>query len=481
MSEYPLRIAPDEPEIPEPLDEPEIPEPIDEPEIPEPLVDEDPDDLDALGGGGGGSESRAAGGNASSPASPPAGTPPETSGSLPVLRVPTPQGPVTPKPATTPTTTPRMTTTTTLTPFTELVCTVSGYWLFMFPPDGLCHYLFYWDVVVFRKTIQDVDGSHYWEKFKDKTARLKKTSGGISFDSRVVAASIIRSVEKELEYLATINIKHYGVLSMLATREEAHDLLQHTKALLQKLKTIQGNDITKRMILAMGLYDYGSQGEYYSFFTNLLKEAVDTSKADTVIAISSVGWLYNSSRCELTPPSVWDTSALPGLASTLGRRYPDLRRHAALMSKHQSNFDLKVKMGLSFELSTLAYTVFQHWQALNVAMIHSECYSLSTASFAFVPCKNTLRSTRGLVHPDVSIAILDDAPRILLFEDEDTLQKKCRDLLKPSTDLRPNMVMLLFNVHLGGISDLNHCGSSDPLRADPFWRVRVVKKTLNIT
>ncbi|XP_070381090.1 uncharacterized protein [Dermacentor albipictus] len=408
MSQYPLRIAPDEPEIPEPLDaleipepldepeipepldEPEIPEPIDEPEIPEPLVDEDPDDLDALGGGGGGSESRAAGGNASSPASPPAGTPPETSGSLPVLRVPTPQGPVTPKPATTPTTTPRMTTTTTLTPFTELVCTVSGYWLFMFPPDGLCHYLFYWDVVVFRKTIQDVDGSHYWEKFKDKTARLKKTSGGISFDSR-------------------------------------------------------------------------------------------TSKADTVIAISSVGWLYNSSRCELTPPSVWDTSALPGLASTLGRRYPDLRRHAALMSKHQSNFDLKVKMGLSFELSTLAYTVFQHWQALNVAMIHSECYSLSTASFAFVPCKNTLRSTRGLVHPDVSIAILDDAPRILLFEDEDTLQKKCRDLLKPSTDLRPNMVMLLFNVHLGGISDLNHCGSSDPLRADPFWRVRVVKKTLNIT
>ncbi|XP_070381091.1 uncharacterized protein [Dermacentor albipictus] len=405
MSQYPLRIAPDEPEIPEPLDaleipepldepeipepldEPEIPEPIDEPEIPEPLVDEDPDDLDALGGGGGGSESRAAGGNASSPASPPAGTPPETS--VPVLRVPTPQGPVTPKPTTTPTTNPRMTTTTILTPFTELVCTVSGYLLYTYPPDGLCHYLFYWDAVVFRKTIRDVGGSHSWDIFKDQTARLKKTSRGISFNSR-------------------------------------------------------------------------------------------TSKADTVIAISSVGWLYNSSRCELTPPSVWDTSALPGLASTLGRRYPDLRRHAALMSKHQSNFDLKVKMGLSFELATLVYNVSRHLQAVNVAMIHSECQSLFTANFDIVPCKKTLRSTRGLVHPDVSIGVLDDVHQILLFEDEDTLQKKCRDLLKPSTDLRPNMVMLLFNVHLGGYDERNRCGSSDPLRADPFWRVRVVKRTLNI-
>ncbi|XP_065296833.1 uncharacterized protein [Dermacentor albipictus] len=375
MSQYPLRIAPDEPEIPEPL------------------VDEDPDDLDALGGGGGGgggSESRAAGGNASSPASLPAGTPPETSGSLPVLRVPTPQGPVTPKPTTTPTTTPRMTTTTTLTPFTELVCTVSGYSLYMFPPDGLCHYLFYWDVVVFRKTIRDVDGSHYWEKFKDKTARLKKTSGGISFDSR-------------------------------------------------------------------------------------------TSKADTVIAISSVAWLYNASRCDCTPPSVWDASALPGLPSTLGRRYPDLRRHAALMSKHQSNFDLKVKMGLSFELATLVYKISRHLQAVNVAIIHSECHRFDWASFDVVPCKETSGSTRGLVHPDVCIAYVDLMRLIFLFEDEDTLQKKCRDLLKPSTDLRPNFVMLLFNVHLGGISDLNPCGSADPLRANPFWRVRVVKRTLNIT
>ncbi|XP_065296830.1 uncharacterized protein [Dermacentor albipictus] len=464
MSQYPLRIAPDEPEIPEPL------------------VDEDPDDLDALGGGGGGgggSESRAAGGNASSPASLPAGTPPETS--VPVLRVPTPQGPVTPKPTTTPTTTPRMTTTTTLTPFTELVCTVSGYSLYMFPPDGLCHYLFYWDVVVFRKTIRDVDGSHYWEKFKDKTARLKKTSGGISFDSRFVAASSIRSVEKGLEYLATINVKHYGVLSMLATPEKAHDLLQHSKALLQKLKTIQGNDITKRTILAMGLYDYGSQGEYYSFYTNLLKEAVETSKADTVIAISSVAWLYNASRCDCTPPSVWDASALPGLPSTLGRRYPDLRRHAALMSKHQSNFDLKVKMGLSFELATLVYKISRHLQAVNVAIIHSECHRFDWASFDVVPCKETSGSTRGLVHPDVCIAYVDLMRLIFLFEDEDTLQKKCRDLLKPSTDLRPNFVMLLFNVHLGGISDLNPCGSADPLRANPFWRVRVVKRTLNIT
>ncbi|XP_070381311.1 uncharacterized protein [Dermacentor albipictus] len=290
-----------------------------------------------------------------------------------------------------------MTATTTLTPFTELVCTVSGFAVFgyMYPPDGWCHYLFYWNVVVIGETIRAAEVSLSWQIFKDQTAQLKKTSGGMSFDSRYVAASSIRSAEKELEYLATINnIKHYGVLNMLATPEKAHDLLQHTKALLQKLKTIQGNDITKRTILAMGLYDYGSQGEYYSFFTNLFKEAVETSKADTVIAISSVGWLYNASRCECTPPSVWDTSALPGLPSTLGRSYPDLSRHAALMLKHQSNFDLKVKTGLSFELATLAYNrthVSRHLQAVNVAMIPSECNLFFTTSFDVVPCKKKFR------------------------------------------------------------------------------------------
>ncbi|XP_065294923.1 uncharacterized protein [Dermacentor albipictus] len=429
------------------------------------------DDLDDLGGGGGGGGGRSGGDGsggsggvgdgASSPKSSPVGKPPHTtctlkpsgvvpsgmvpssvpsSGApppavtsvappsalpLPVLGVPTPQRPATPRLTTsaTTTTTTRTTTTTTFAPFTELICTVSGFAVFstMYPPDGLCHFLFYWNVVVSGGTMRGVEVSTSWDVFKKEMIKRKNTSGGISFDSRYVTAGSIRSVEKELNDLTTRNIMHYGVLNMLATAAKAHVLWQRTKVLLKELKTIQGNDSNKRIILAMGLYDYGSQGEYYGDFTILFREAIEQSSADTVIAISSVGWLYDRSRCECTPPSVWDTEALPGLPSTLARKYPDL------------------------------------------------------------PCKNVSRLTRSLVHPDVGIASAELQPSLIfIFEDEDTLEKKCNDLARLSTYLRPNMAILLLNVHLGDYS-VNSCGNDDPLRADPFWRIRVVKRTLAIT
>ncbi|XP_065294921.1 uncharacterized protein [Dermacentor albipictus] len=489
------------------------------------------DDLDDLGGGGGGGGGRSGGDGsggsggvgdgASSPKSSPVGKPPHTtlkpsgvvpsgmvpssvpsSGApppavtsvappsalpLPVLGVPTPQRPATPRLTTsaTTTTTTRTTTTTTFAPFTELICTVSGFAVFstMYPPDGLCHFLFYWNVVVSGGTMRGVEVSTSWDVFKKEMIKRKNTSGGISFDSRYVTAGSIRSVEKELNDLTTRNIMHYGVLNMLATAAKAHVLWQRTKVLLKELKTIQGNDSNKRIILAMGLYDYGSQGEYYGDFTILFREAIEQSSADTVIAISSVGWLYDRSRCECTPPSVWDTEALPGLPSTLARKYPDLRRHAVLMSKRH-RYSLKIKTGLSFELATLVYNrtqSYQHQGALDVAFLYSECNLFFTTNYDVVPCKNVSRLTRSLVHPDVGIASAELQPSLIfIFEDEDTLEKKCNDLARLSTYLRPNMAILLLNVHLGDYS-VNSCGNDDPLRADPFWRIRVVKRTLAIT
>nr|XP_054921376.1 uncharacterized protein LOC129382057 [Dermacentor andersoni] len=124
---------------------------------------------------------------------------------------------------------------------------------------------------------------------------------------------------------------------------------------------------------------------------------------------------------------------------------------------------------------------YQHQDALDVALLYSECNLFFATNYDVVPCKNVSRLTRSLVHPDVGIASAELQPSLIfIFEDEDTLEKKCKDLARPSTYLRPNMAILLLNVHLGDYS-LNACGNADPLRADPFWRIRVVKRTLNIT
>ncbi|KAH7971311.1 hypothetical protein HPB49_021338 [Dermacentor silvarum] len=370
---------------------------------------------------------------------------------------------------------------------TELICTVSGFAVFstMYPPDGLCRYLFYCNVVVTNASMVGVEVSISWEVFKKQMKKFKKTSGGISFDSRYVTAASIKPVEKQLKDMArNNNIKHYGVLNMLTVPAKAHGLLKQMKVLLKKLKNIQGTRSTRKTILAMGLYDYGMNGEYYTDFSLLFKDAIESSNADTVIAISSVGWLHDPSKCECTPPSVWDVLRFGGLRSILGKKYPDLKRQAALMSKQEHYNNSKVKMGLSFELATLAYNTTYDYikqNAVDFAKMYTECNLFFTTNFDVVPCKINADSNRALVHPDVGMAFPKSLPSlILLFEDEDTLEKKCKDLIDPSTNLRPNMAILLLNVHLGDYDIVNKCVFNDPQRSDHFWRIRVVKKTLKI-
>ncbi|KAL3203331.1 hypothetical protein MRX96_041947 [Rhipicephalus microplus] len=76
---------------------------------------------------------------------------------------------------------------------TELICTVGDTAVErkMFPPDGLCHYLYYTHVFVATIVDDRPVTSHYvratritasFDAFKDALKRYKKTEGGLSFD-----------------------------------------------------------------------------------------------------------------------------------------------------------------------------------------------------------------------------------------------------------------------------------------------------------
>ncbi|XP_075730753.1 uncharacterized protein LOC142774250 [Rhipicephalus microplus] len=70
----------------------------------------------------------------------------------------------------------------------EIICTVGSTAVFgqMVPPDGLCNYIYYTNVVPIKGDLFAVEINRSWEVFKETLATYQTTSGGIGFDVRLV-------------------------------------------------------------------------------------------------------------------------------------------------------------------------------------------------------------------------------------------------------------------------------------------------------
>ncbi|XP_077523408.1 uncharacterized protein LOC144134352 [Amblyomma americanum] len=191
-------------------------------------------------------------------APPTAGTP------GPAPHTPFPPPPAPPKATTT------KTTTTTKAPFSvkELVCTVGWRAVipFMIPPDGLCHFLYYVDVVVVYTRVHGIHNEISWKVFQAEIKKQSKTQGGLSFDIRYVDVPLLnnQNVIKALNALASSNMKNYGLLTVVATQSsKLAGLVTKAKNVLEKLKSMQGNDKNRKTIIALGLYDFTNAWSTY--------------------------------------------------------------------------------------------------------------------------------------------------------------------------------------------------------------------------
>ncbi|XP_075556718.1 uncharacterized protein LOC142588784 [Dermacentor variabilis] len=195
----------------------------------------------------------------------------------------------------------------------------------MFPPDDLCNYVFYTDVVVVNGSLHGVEADASWNQFKAYMKTYTKTQGGISFDARYVDQNKLndQNVEQQLTNLAADNIKHYGLLKVLGRLDKIDGYMSNAIRALVKLKTTQGSDNSRRLVLAIGLYDYAepNAGDRYR---SVIKKAVEHTVADTVIAISSTGWIENEEKCLSAPTSVFDNKRLTDPQRTAAKSYPDL-------------------------------------------------------------------------------------------------------------------------------------------------------------
>ncbi|KAL1420319.1 hypothetical protein MTO96_024404 [Rhipicephalus appendiculatus] len=370
----------------------------------------------------------------------------------------TPRQPIRPTPRT-----PPRPTTTTPGPFSvdQLICTVSDTAVYdqRVPPDDLCHYVYYTSMVISKGELTPIKNKVSWVAFTTAVSSFKKTSGGIGFDVRYVDAMDFNAkIQIDLTKLNLENVKHYGILN--------------------KLKTLQIGDDTRRTLFAFGIYNYLGD-KAWETLQEVFASAINDAVADTVVAYSSVGWTEGPGDCFSHPPSIFDKSKYRGEAVKEAGRAPDILSVSKMMTR-EKQYNGGVKMGLSFELGTLVYQV--KTPATNFDMVNAACKTMFITNMDIVPCRLNVLLLRNELFEGVNVGeVKGQNSTIMLFEDDNTIKEKCKQLALTSTNLRNGMALLLVNAHLGDFSSNSSCkGQDEKDREDPFWRIRVVKSELKI-
>ncbi|KAL3235229.1 hypothetical protein MRX96_022518 [Rhipicephalus microplus] len=256
----------------------------------------------------------------------------------------------------------------------DLVCTLGAFSVInaMYPPDGLCNYLFYTHVIVFNKTeLAGVEVNASWTLFKKEIAARSMTAGGVSFDFKYVTAQAFddQALKKHLDKLASANIKNYGILNMVTSVKTWDDSMNRARGTIAKLKEIQGDDSNRKIVIALGLFDYNEPNAWDKYRKGF-RDAVENTMADTVIAISSMSMVESSDTCYAAPTSVLDSSRLQDPARTTAKSYPDLKTHAALVSANVMYNKNSTRLGLSFEMGALFYSLNETTDSLEKRAYH---------------------------------------------------------------------------------------------------------------
>ncbi|KAH8028982.1 hypothetical protein HPB51_021837 [Rhipicephalus microplus] len=215
--------------------------------------------------------------------------------------------------------------------------------------------------------------------------------GELSNTYRYVTAQAFddQAMKKHLDKLASANIKNYGILNMVTSVKTWDDSMNRARGTIAKLKEIQGDDSNRKIVIALGLFDYNEPNAWDKYRKGF-RDAVDTNNeqvnpkvrhvgvdlgarntmADTVIAISSMSMVESSDTCYAAPTSVLDSSRLQDPARTTAKSYPDLKTHAALVSANVMYNKNSTRLGLSFEMGALFYSLNETTDSLEKRAYH---------------------------------------------------------------------------------------------------------------
>ncbi|KAL3213942.1 hypothetical protein MRX96_007342 [Rhipicephalus microplus] len=230
-----------------------------------------------------------------------------------------------------------------------MICTVghTAVMEVMYPPESICQYLYYTDVVIVDGRIRASLEQISWKLFQTKAPNFNALQPGVAFDHRYITPDLVTGASGELAALATKNIQSYGLLNIVRKPTELRQVVRSMKPVVDALKAFQGNHPDARTIIAIGSYDYSPVG-FMNEYKGIVEEVVNTFKADAVIAISSVSSIEDEDNCYAVPPNV--------LSSQL-TRFPTMETHWTFLKDSTTYSNSKTMVGLSFEMATLMYVL----------------------------------------------------------------------------------------------------------------------------
>ncbi|XP_065292744.1 uncharacterized protein [Dermacentor albipictus] len=328
-------------------------------------------------------------------------------------------------------------------PVKEIVCTLSHSAVTesMYPPDKYCDYLYYCEVVLSEHELHGAVDDVSWALFQKKAARrtYRRVKVGVAFDYRYITARMLDGARAALAGLSQKNIKHYGLLNVVVSLGELVSTVTALKSVLEKLKFMPGNVTERKIIMAIGLYDY-SEGNAWKTYKDVVKNVVDTYKVDTVIAISSAVQARSESECYAVPPTALYSP---------NPKFIGLMNQSELVAPWYPYENQMAVVGLSLELGTLLYYLRNDAQT-EQDIPYAPCVDASMTSLD-VLCAHGQSTPISRDGNPVAVAGYASTPskkKVFLAEILSTFSNKYQRMAT-GAGFRNRMAWLLYNVHLG--------------------------------
>ncbi|KAL1480661.1 hypothetical protein MTO96_050833 [Rhipicephalus appendiculatus] len=319
----------------------------------------------------------------------------------------------------------------------------------MYPSD-LCDYLFYTNVFAENGRIYATDDYRTWLLFQRMAAKRRNTEFGISFSFYVVTPENLDESIAFLKLLRGRRIRHYGLLTVLTFQSDYSSTISRMRGIIEKLKELQGSDPGAKTVLAFGPYEYSA--DFMTTIQAQFTNAVNTFKADIVIAITSTGWLASEGDCKATPPNSINTDKLG---------HTVLESHWFAVSAKTTFSKPSIITGLSFELSALKYIMVENPTSLNDSVFRP-CLSVQKTGQEAL-CNHsdfTGGPENYLGDPIYAYGVFSTASKVVTWSEyNDSLAIKFLNAVSHLGELRKETAWLLYNVHNEGPIQRLPCNS----------------------